>query len=535
MPLLLRRDATRLFEASAEALSLALVGLGLPQHSDDKVSLASHAPHIGLIGTSAELAMSACLVQANGPGCLMLRSGQFKSGPEILDDFRRLLRQETPRVLFLVQGLPEGLTPRAHLDDILARTVSLRILFTARAGGLHAGKAPSREVCIVLAQDVAELLTHLALSRRIKPYLSRLPLPPKVVKERTLLAQEIAAMLRADVEIEDRVQLLSALYLVVPELPLDEPEWLKSFNRAYVAPREHDVAYLLSALERAEPAVLARLGGSGQVLPVAFRPDEPGAFPVAPQQLKRQFTTKEQFLADITSANTRLEHDRALDLPPPGFVLSVFGDGLDTYLGPDAPLTPHLAWPLIVSSLTYAGIPGPYWFAIRRTPDLAQLRAALTRVSGLCPNKSKTRIDSVAEAVRQMERGQSVSLSGVASAHVAAEGTLGERLERLREAVERNAGSPRDPKSAATKILLASAGSTPCGEVVKSLMDGEFTDLSDAARRYWVTKLVEASADEVDVPALIAVIRNSDMKAVYTSARKAISVIDWLSYGPPVG
>jgi len=108
MPLLLKKDSIRLFEASVEALSLAITGLGLPIRFEYREEASLHAAPIGLIGVAAELAMSAVIAQASGIKSLQLPSGHFKSGSQILEDFRRLVRNPVPRSAFITKGVPRA-------------------------------------------------------------------------------------------------------------------------------------------------------------------------------------------------------------------------------------------------------------------------------------------------------------------------------------------------------------------------------------------------------------------------------------------
>jgi len=161
MPLLLKKESIRLLEASLESLSLAITGLGMPRRIEVRESSSIYATPIGLIGVSAELAMSAVVIQALGPNALLLRNGHFKSGSEILDDFKNILRNPVPRHVFLTKGVVE---PLDHLSTLLELISNFKILISSRAGGLHAGKGPSKEVCIVAANDVIKFLNTLALS-----------------------------------------------------------------------------------------------------------------------------------------------------------------------------------------------------------------------------------------------------------------------------------------------------------------------------------------------------------------------------------
>ena len=54
---------------------MAITSLGIPERIDLRNNLAKNSVTIGLVGISAELAMSAILIQANGKNSLLLPSG----------------------------------------------------------------------------------------------------------------------------------------------------------------------------------------------------------------------------------------------------------------------------------------------------------------------------------------------------------------------------------------------------------------------------------------------------------------------------
>ncbi|MDD9942870.1 MAG: hypothetical protein OXU20_17650, partial [Myxococcales bacterium] len=69
---------------------------------------------------------------------------------------------------------------------MLAACSRFKLLATTRAGALHAARAPSREVCVSLANDLREFFGLLAQSARINPYVGNPPGPPQQVVEKTL-------------------------------------------------------------------------------------------------------------------------------------------------------------------------------------------------------------------------------------------------------------------------------------------------------------------------------------------------------------
>src|SRR5690348_5540389 len=119
MPQFLRRDAVRLLEASAESLTLALTGLSVPPRLRLRESAALYAPHTGLTGAAVEQAMAGCLIHVHGPEFLLAAENKYKSGREILQDFRALTRDRPIRASALVTGIPN---PAEHWQLLSEKT-----------------------------------------------------------------------------------------------------------------------------------------------------------------------------------------------------------------------------------------------------------------------------------------------------------------------------------------------------------------------------------------------------------------------------
>ena len=86
MPMYLKRDTIRLLEASVESISMAVTAIGLPKRYELRESVAENAVAIGLAGVSAELAMSAIIVQVKGEQALCFPSGFYKTGTHYFTD-----------------------------------------------------------------------------------------------------------------------------------------------------------------------------------------------------------------------------------------------------------------------------------------------------------------------------------------------------------------------------------------------------------------------------------------------------------------
>lgn len=146
MPMYLKRDAIRFIEASVSAISMAVAALGMPRRYDFREVAAENAVAIGLAGVAAELSMSAVIVQAQGEDALKFPTGFYKTGSHIVDDFKKLVGSQIPKMMFLTQGIEE---PSAHIAKLLEMASKLKLLTKLRAGGLHAGRGPSMDAVLL--------------------------------------------------------------------------------------------------------------------------------------------------------------------------------------------------------------------------------------------------------------------------------------------------------------------------------------------------------------------------------------------------
>jgi hypothetical protein len=535
MPNYLRKDTIRLLEASVESINLAIIGLGLPRRFELREPTVYNAASIGLIGVSAELAMSAILIQVYGPSALELSNGHFKSGATIIDDFRGLINVPIPRLSFITKGIND---PISHLRFIYNHTLRFRILVSMRAGAVHAGWGPSYDVSVISLNEIISFLYTLSLSARIRPYLTYIPSPPTIVKDRTLIIEDIARSLRESGSLVEQARLLSSVFLVLPELPNEQPEWLMAFDRLTVAPREGDITYLLNVLENALPANLMRVAGGGENIPVVVRQNDPNALPISPQYLRREFTQiPDQWFADIANANGRLNQGM-LDLPPPDFVLDVYALRIDNInvLPASQILTAHEVWPFIVSSLSVSGTAGPYWFLIRKTNDIGQLKSHIERAvqigTGYLRNRHREIIaglDSILNNVSLPITEQFVN--DLMTAQDAAE----EKRSNLDQIILRGNRSFRELSDRNYAVFeQLNAGNITVGNLLLGITGGEISFTDDRARNYWIRIVAELCTNEEDVPGLLAVLRTAHLTSAHTAARKAIRLIDFLSYGPNI-
>lgn len=532
MPQYLRTSSVRLLEASQEALNLAFVGLGMPARHELRVDAAQFAASAGLIGAAAEQALSAILVQVLGEEALMSSHTQFKSAREVLHDVRSLLLAPPPRASFLTFGLPDAATHRQELHEA---TEGFTLIIGERAAGLHAGQGPSRAVAIVQAQKVLTFYNLLAKSSRVRPYLEQLPRPPEARVEVDVIVDDLARRFHEAETLGERSAALRSLFLVLPEVPAVAPEWLDAFDRSAVAPTTDDINLLLQTLERAAPVRFHRLNAGGQGLPVAVRPHDPNALPIAAHHLRRAFgDLLGQFDAYVGTANGRLE-DGHLDVPPESFLLDLWTLGpvqIAQALNRER-LTAHEAWPFIVTALSTPRTTRPFWFLVSMVEDLGQLLAQLRRAFALGGGghlrQQQAPTLAAIEALRNRQQlaPDTPMVAVVRDAFAEAEA----RREGLEAAIERSRGTNRDSGPEAEVLLRrVSNGELTAGQAFNAVLALH----NDEAKRYWTRLLAEAASDPDDRDMLVQIHRDDDLVPAQSAARKAMRLIDAVSYGPQV-
>ncbi|OME31776.1 hypothetical protein BSK63_14590 [Paenibacillus odorifer] len=532
MPSLLKKDSIRLLEASVSSLNLALIGLSLPLRSDTRENGALYAPEVGLIGTSAEQAINACMTQIYGFKGLLSPDKKFKSASQIFDEFLKLLKSPIGISTFIFQGIQDK---ALHLQNIVSKVSMFRILAKSRAGGLHAGFGPSRDVAVVLAQDVSDFLTLLAKSSRIKPYLGYIPKPHDVVKDRATLIDDLVNKVNNADTMQNQAVLVRSAFLILPESEADQPDWIEAFERVSVVPTSNDVVLLLEALGRAKPSTLIKAGGDGDALPVRVDSKNPSAFSISPQFLRREFNQiNDQWYADIGNANGRLK-SKILDLPPQDFILDIFGLGLENLniLEGDSKLPAQQTWPFIATSLGVAGTVFPYWFLVDRTENLNELRAFMKKAEKIGNGYLKRNVAELYEGLDSiiqqtpLKIEDSEIIGNLLELHM----KIDERRSKFLDMFELN-------KSLESPQLLTVISALIDEKINFSQAMIQICNLNEeklARKIYWIRTIAECCNDEEDLPGLLFVLKSADLSPVKTAIRKSLRMIDFLLYGPDVG
>ncbi|MDF2645357.1 MAG: hypothetical protein K0Q73_1162 [Paenibacillus sp.] len=536
MPMYLKKDSIRLLEASVDALSLSVLSLGLPQRYEFRESVAEYANSIGLAGVSAELAMSSIIVQANGEEALRLPSGFYKTGSHIADDFKKLISSKVPKMVFLTQGLDN---PAQHISNIIEISTKFKLLAKLRAGGLHAGRGPSRDVCIACVNDVIKFIMLLGESSRIKSYIETLPRPIEITKSYELIVDDLIKKLEQSTSPLEKANALASIYLVIPELPVNEPEWLSSIERAVIAPQSNDISFLLDTLENSKYGSLIKVAKSKAGIPVTVQKGSPYAIPIEPQYLKKSFSDiKDRLYADIGTANGRLEQ-KQFDPPPIESVYEMFSfqyHVLNITADENELLTAAETWPLIAASLKYTGTLGPYWYFVRKTSDLGQLESYINRAAKCAGKSMLNGIKEFKIGLEALKKDLPLSKHDKQVSSMLSEYELiDKRRKNLVNLAKKYANSEKELcEDAMEDLLKVIAEDLHIGSMLVKLAENTYNFRTDSGRLYWARTLCESASELEDTQGLLAIITSPSLVAAHTAVRKAFRIIDFINYAPKI-
>ena len=537
MPRLLKNDTVRLIEASIECLGLAQIGITAFRRDLLKMEEVRYSPEIGLIGTSVELAMSSILIQAIGKKSIFrdYKKGKYKTASEILSDFRSLLKQSSSNILFLSKGVNN---PTEHIEKILNLTARFHIIITSRANGLHNGYGMNYEIVASLFQNVSEFLNLIGKSTNFKPYLTKIPELIGIKIDSNIIIEDLYDKFNRTTNSQEQKTILSSLFLILPEIPENLPEWITKFENITVTPKQTDIVYLIHALEKANPVTLNKVTDNKNSLNVKIvGRDVKGAIPISAQFLKTEYTQiRDQFYADIANANGRLKN-KQLDLPPKNSIYNAFSfdlTELQILKEEEERFTAHQSWPFIVQAINIPknNTNAPYWFLIRKTNDLNQLKAILKKASKYGNSSLKKNIIVVLGGIEAIQKEEYISSDSIFIKKILNEiDNFNSQLEKLQKLFEKNGlqGLPEEYLSYFDDLFNEN---NSIGVLLQKIIDDD--ELIQKTKKYWIAKLTIIMPEIEDLPILANILNNKDFSNAHTNIRKAYRAIDFNIYGPKV-
>ena len=538
MPRLLKSETDQRLIVSQRALTTAFGMLSIPKTVAYEPVSTDGAIEIGLIGIAADLAISACLYEVHGAfGIVRKDSGFYLSASEALDSFRATLNSKIPRLAALTHGVPDA---SAHLKRLDAACSTFPVIFTARACAVHGGAGISSDVAFVAGKSVADFLLALAESTKWKPYLKHVPAIPALPKERTLIAQELAALLSTGDKSKAGAS-ITGIYLVLPELTKSEPDWLKTLQRVQVTPRTQDISVLIKSLQKANVGEMFKVGKgvNATAVKVVDKSSNPEALPIYIEGMKKKFDKlSDAWSAYVGNANGELDKG-ILSLPPIDSVYRFAAIGIDNIGLPEEEtkggLSSHSLWPFIASALNYGGTKGPCFFLLRSLKPgeigqlIKQLNAAAAKSNKL--RKSLAEYEPLFQAAANAKPvdANSALATSLATSITNRDKRRESLVDRLLPRIDGNTGQ----RKAAYESLVPEIQKTDSlAAPLDSLRNGTISMDSDKFPA--LRLLIDAANEREDLVAIGAILADSSLQTVSTNARRAIMEIDYSYFGPQI-
>ena len=538
MPRLLKAETDQRLIVSQRALTTAFGMLSIPKPVAYEPASTDGAIEIGLIGIAADLAISACLYEVLGAsGIIRKDSGFYLPASEALDSFRTTLDSKIPRLSALTHGVSN---PSFHLKKLDAACSNFPVIFTARACAVHGGAGISSDVAFVAGKSVADFLLVLAESSKWKPYLKHVPATPALPKERTLIAQELAALLSTGDKSKVGAS-ITGIYLVLPELAKSEPDWLKTLQRVQITPRAQDISVLIKSLQQANVGEMFKVGkgSNATAVKIVDKSANPEAMPIYIEGMKKKFDKlSDAWSGYVGNANGELDKG-ILSLPPIESIYRFAAIGIDSIGLPDEEtkggLSSHSLWPFVASALDYSGTKGPCFFLLRslKTGEIGQLIKQLNSAA-VHSNKLKKSLAEYDPLLQAAANTKPVASTSTLAKSLAASVTARDRRRELLvdKFLPRSKGATSKHKAAFEALVAEVQKTDSLATPLDALRNGTINMNSD---KFPVLRLlIDAANEKEDLVAIGAILADNSLQAVSTNARKAIMEIDYSYFGPQI-
>ena len=352
-----------------------------------------------------------------------------------------------------------------------------------------------------------------------------------------VLIDDLYNQLKDSKNTQEQKSLISSLFLILPEIPKKMPEWIEKFESIKVAPKKNDIVYLIDALEKANPVALNKVTDTSNQLNVKIvGRDIEGAIPIAAHFLKSEFTQiRDQFYADIATANGRL-NNKQLDLPPKSSIYNAFAFNVEDLqiLEPSKKFSAHQTWPFIVAAIDVPknNTPAPYWFLIRLTEDLGQLKSCLKKAAKYGNSSLKKNITIVLGGIEAIEQDQYIDAQSIFIQQIIIDTDLfNNNLEKLEILYKKNGlnGLSQDYENDFNDFFNEEISVI---EILTKIKQDE--NLKNTCKKYWVAKLTSLLPEMEDLPILANILDDSEFQNAHTNIRKAFRAKDFADYGPKV-
>lgn len=531
MPQFLKSAALELLQGAIEMYKLALFGLGVPKFAKSGNEQVRYAPIISLLGASTELLIKTFIVHGLGIKKVYIaeniNSGKFVNTKDLIKLLEQNIKCDADWVKELLYSKQVDEERKKSLLKYIAK---IRMLQNLRSQGLHAGKGCLRDVAVVLANDVYDLFSFLSINKRFKAYLKNIPSPEPLVKDREVIIDDLKRYIKPN-NIESKLDYFANLFLVLPYIPDNAPEWVEQFEEIKLAdPKDNDASFLVQTLEEAHSISLLKSRGGKRGVPVRVENNNPHAVPIMLETFKRRLNTPSDiFYNAVVAANTRLESGQ-IDLPCEAHLIELFDSSIDVVQTSDKFLSADQAWPFLATAISFSGTPLPCFQFIKYCDELPKLRSLIEKVKKYANGYYKNRADALLLLIDSKINGTNVNWDEIPNT---GSNAIFKSVKDYKTKYGTSSKSIFPPdfikstpvKPAITEIMEAVvAGHLSAGEAVKKITS--IGDYSCNVKKI-INRLLDNCNDFENRCAFKAILDVNELKSLHTRSRKQMLYIDF--------
>ena len=236
MPKFLKNDAIHLLEGGVEAYVLGMYGMVFPSSRIHHKPDTKYAPVMGLFGSSVELLLKACLVQAKGSDAMYKENSSnskvYKFANDVIDEIKKEINDNTSDISFIYSNDdPNSHDYAQHKEQLIFYINKFKLLQGLRADGLHAASGCSNDIAVSITNDIYSFIQLLSKSKKLKAYLKNVPAPAATVRDREAIIEDLQRRVDSAKDSTSKVTYIRNMFLVLPYIPEVAPDWVSVFDR----------------------------------------------------------------------------------------------------------------------------------------------------------------------------------------------------------------------------------------------------------------------------------------------------------------
>ena len=224
------------------------------------------------------------------------------------------------------------------------------------------------------------------------------------------------------------------------------------------------------------------------------------------------------------------------DLPPKSSIYNALAFGVEglQILEKGTKFTAHQSWPFIVEAINVAknNTTAPYWFLIRLTDDLGQLKSCLKKAIKYGNSSLKKNIIIVLGGIEAIEQEKYIESNSIFIQQIISDTEMfNNNLDKLESVYRKNGLNGLTPDYENDLNDFFSEDISVIDILTKIQQD---ENLNITCKKCWVAKLTSLMPEKEDFPILANILDNSEFQNAHTNIRKVFRARDFADHGPKI-